>query len=134
MRIFDKPTRTAFQGWIRELATAIGPVEGKNWRAQDLNDALGNLPEFVASGEDVLRVLNEEEPALRALIRNSARALGAVNRRYGELQELVVNANNTMSAFASEREALAETIFILPTFLNESRETIAQEAAAGRCR
>ena len=35
---------------------------------------------FVASGEDVLRVLNEEEPALRALVRNSGRALGRGER------------------------------------------------------
>jgi phospholipid/cholesterol/gamma-HCH transport system substrate-binding protein len=118
VRTFDRPTRRAFQSWIRELARAI-----EKGRGEDLNDALGNLPEFVASGKDVLEVLDEEEPALRGVIRNSARALGAVNQRYGQLRELVVNADNTFGAFASQNEALAEAVFILPTFLDESKAT-----------
>ena len=119
VRTFDEPTREAFQGWMHELARAI-----RLGRGEDLNDALGNLPGFVASGEDVLRVLNEEEPALRALIRNSGRALAAVNERRGQLGELIVNANNFMGALASRNESLAETVLILPTFLNESRATL----------
>lgn len=119
VRTFDEPTREAFQGWMHELARAI-----RLGRGEDLNDALGNLPGFVASGEDVLRVLNEEEPALRALVRNSGRALAAVNERRGQLGELIVNANNFMGALASRNESLAETVLILPTFLNESRATL----------
>jgi virulence factor Mce-like protein len=119
VRTFDEPTREAFQGWMHELARAI-----RLGRGEDLNDALGTLPGFVASGEDVLRVLNEEEPALRALIRNSGRALAAVNERRGQLGELIVNANNFMGALASRNESLAEAVLILPTFLNESRATL----------
>jgi virulence factor Mce-like protein len=118
---FDEETRRNFQGWIRELAKAI-----EGGRGQDLNDALGNLPRFVASGEDVLAVLDAEEPALRRLILNSGRALAAVNERRGQLGELVVNANNVMSALASRNESLAEAIFIFPTFLDESKATLAR--------
>ncbi len=119
VRTFDEPTREAFQGWMHELARAI-----RLGRGEDLNDALGNLPGFVASGEDVLRVLHEEEPALRALIRNSGRSLAAVNERRGQLRELIVNANNFMGALASRNESLAEAVAILPTFLSESRATL----------
>ena len=119
VRTFDEPTREAFQGWMHELARAI-----RLGRGEDLNDALGNLPGFVASGEDVLRVLREEEPALRALIRNSGRSLAAVNERRGQLRELIVNANNFMGALASRNDSLAEAVLILPTFLNESRATL----------
>ena len=119
VRVFDKPTRTAFQGWIRELARAI-----EKGRGEHLNDALGNLPEFVASGRDVLQVLDSEEPALHRLVRNSGRTLDAVNERRGQLRGLVVNANDFFGALASRNEALAETVFILPTFLNESRLTL----------
>ena len=117
--IFDKPTRRAFQGWVRELARAIEKGRGEN-----LNDALGNLPEFVASGEDVLEVLNAEEPALHRLVRNSGRTLEAVTEREGQLRQLIVNANDFFGALASRNESLAETIFILPTFLAESRATL----------
>jgi phospholipid/cholesterol/gamma-HCH transport system substrate-binding protein len=119
VRVFDEPTREAFQGWMHELARAI-----RLGRGEDLNNAIGNLPGFVASGEDVLRVLDEEEPALRALVRNSGRALGAVNERRGQLRELIVNANNFFGALASRNESLAEAVLIFPTFLSESRTTL----------
>ena len=121
VRTFDEPTRDAFQGWMHELARAI-----RLGRGEDLNDAIGNLPGFVASGEDVLRVLDQEEPALRALIRNSGRSLEAVNERRGQLRELIVNANNFMGALASRNESLAEAVFILPTFLEESKATLSR--------
>jgi len=118
---FDAETRRNFQGWIRELAAAI-----EGGRGQDLNDALGNLPRFVASGEDVLQVLHAEEPALERLILNTGRALAAVNERRGQLRELIGNANNFFGALASRNESLAEAIFIFPTFLDESKATLAR--------
>jgi virulence factor Mce-like protein len=121
VRTFDSETRRDFQGWIRELAAAI-----ENDRGEDLNDALGNLPRFAASGEDVLAVLDAEEPALRRLILNTGRALAAVNEREGQLGELVVNANNFFGALASRNESLAEAIFIFPTFLDETKATLAR--------
>src|SRR3954468_24337123 len=54
LTIYDKDTRRNLQGWLRELATAIDKGRGR-----DLNEALGNLPGFVASGADVLRVLDD---------------------------------------------------------------------------
>jgi virulence factor Mce-like protein len=119
--LFDRPTRENFRGWIRELATAI-----RKGRGEDLNDAIGHLPRFVATGEDVLQVLDEEEPALRGLVRNSGRTLAAVNERRGQLRELIGNANNTFGALASRNDALAEAIFIFPTFLDESKATLAR--------
>ena len=121
VRTFDSETRRDFQGWIRELAAAI-----EGGRGEDLNDALGNLPRFVASGEDVLCVLDAEEPALRRLILNTGRALAAVNEREGQLRELIGNANNFFGALASRNESLAEAIFIFPTFLDETKATLAR--------
>jgi ABC-type transporter Mla subunit MlaD len=119
--LFDRPTRRNFQGWIRELATAIDKGRG-----EDLNDAIGNLPRFVASADDVLEVLDREEPALRALVRNSGRTLEAVNERRGQLRELIGNANDFFGALASRNESLADAVFIFPTFLDESRATFAR--------
>jgi phospholipid/cholesterol/gamma-HCH transport system substrate-binding protein len=119
--LFDEETRENFRGWIRELATAI-----EKGRGEHLNDAIGTLPRFVASGDDVLRVLDEEEPALRGLVRNSGRTLEAVNERRGQLRELVVNANDFFGALASRNDSLAEAIFIFPTFLDESKATLAR--------
>jgi len=119
--LFDKETRRNFQGWIRELATAIDKGRGEH-----LNDAIGNLPRFVATGDDVLTVLDSQEPSLRRLVRNSGRALNAVNERRGQLRELIGNANDTFGALASRNESLADAIFIFPTFLDESKATLAR--------
>ena len=121
VRTFDRPTRRNFQSWVEELSTAIS-----RGRGQQLNDAIGNLPKFVANGSDLLRILDEQEPAVRGLVRNAGSVQGELNRRYGELRRLVVNANGFFSAVASRDDALADTIRVLPTFLDESRLTLAR--------
>ena len=78
----------------------------------------------MASGDDVLTVLDSQEPAVRRLVRNSGRALNAVNERRGQLRELIGNANDSFGALASRNESLAEAVFIFPTFLDESKATL----------
>jgi phospholipid/cholesterol/gamma-HCH transport system substrate-binding protein len=119
--LFDRDTRRNFQGWIRELAKAI-----EKGRGEHLNDAIGTLPRFVATADDVLTVLDQEEPALHRFVRNSGRALAAVNERRGQFRELIVNANDFFGAVASRNESLAEAIFIFPTFLDQSKATFAR--------
>jgi phospholipid/cholesterol/gamma-HCH transport system substrate-binding protein len=117
--VFDEETRSHYRGWIRELAKGLA-----NGRGEHLNDAIGNLPAFAVDGATVLRTLDEQSPALRRLVRNAGIALRAVNEREGQLRGLVVNANNFFGAVASRDDALAETIFVFPTFLEESRLTL----------
>jgi len=121
LRTFDKPTRRRFQGWVRELATAINGNRG-----EDLNEALGKLDRWVASGADLLEILDDQGPALHRLIRNGSIVLGAINERRNQFRELIGNANDTFGALASRNEALAETINVLPTFYDESRATLAR--------
>ncbi len=121
LRIFDPETRRAFGRMVEEQAASIeGPA------AQSLNDALGNLPEFTGSGSDVLAVLDRQGQAVKRLIRDTGVVFAAINEQEGALRELIVNSNNTFSATASQQEALAETIRIFPTFLEESRVTLAR--------
>ncbi len=118
---FDKPTRTAFQDWVAELSKAA-----KNNGGQNLNDSLGNLEGFAVDGATLLKTLNEQEVAVRRLIKNTGVVFGAVNERQGALRELVVNSNNTFEATASRDQELAETIRVFPTFLDESKSTLAR--------
>ena len=121
---FDSRTRSAFQDWVGELAKAIrhhspGP-------AQDLNDALGNLPTFAVDGAKLLRVLQDQELAVRRFVRNTGVVFGAINQRQGALHDLILNAHNTFQATQSRDRALAETFEIFPTFLDESKATLAR--------
>jgi len=117
---FDPETRRNFRGWMKELGTAL------DGRGEDLNAAIGNFRDFAVTGSEVLKVLDEEDPALRRLVRNTGIALGAVNERKNQLRELVGNANDTFEALASRNDALAETIRVFPTFLDESKATFAR--------
>ena len=59
----DKPTRDAFQEWTRELAKAVRD-DGVD-PAEALNDAFGNLDGFAVDGAELLRVLDEQETAVK---------------------------------------------------------------------
>src|SRR3954452_965090 len=113
----DPVTRKAFQTWQQDLA------KGAAGNGQNLNDAFGNLPRFVASGDDVLAVLDAQSAAVRRLIRNTGVTFGAISQNEQQLHNLITGSAATFGALASENEALAETFKIFPTFLDESRKT-----------
>ncbi len=116
---FDEPTRNAFQDWVAELAKAT-----KGGRGQDLNDGLGNLEGFAVDGATLLEQLDQQQFAVRRVIKNTGRVFGALNEREGALRDLIVNSNETFAATASRDDALAETFRVFPTFLDESRATL----------
>jgi phospholipid/cholesterol/gamma-HCH transport system substrate-binding protein len=116
--ILDEPTRDFFRAWQQNTGKA---VEG---RGDDLNDSFGSLPRFVASGKDVLEVLNGHDRAVRRLVRNTGVVFGALNEREDQLRALMVNTDQAFTATAEQKEALAETFAIFPTFLDESRATM----------
>jgi virulence factor Mce-like protein len=116
--ILDKPTRRLFREWQQELGAATRD------RAVDLNDTFGNLPRFAASGTDLLTVLDQQESALRGLVKNTGVVFGALTEREDQLRNLVVNTDEVFKATASQKEALADTFQVLPTFLDESRATM----------
>ncbi|MDX6663950.1 MAG: phospholipid/cholesterol/gamma-HCH transport system substrate-binding protein [Solirubrobacteraceae bacterium] len=113
----DPVTRRAFQNWQQDLAKGI------NGHGQDFNDAIGNLPTFIASGDDVLGVLDAQSAAVRRLIRNTGVTFGALTQNERQLHNLITNSEDTFGALASQNNALAETFHIFPTFLDESKKT-----------
>lgn len=118
---FDRPTQRALATIARESARGL-----RGGRSRDLNDALGNLAGMATDGEALLRVLNREDVSLRRLVRNGGTVFGALNERRGAMRELVVNADATLAALASQDDSLAQTVQVLPTFLDEARTTVAR--------
>jgi virulence factor Mce-like protein len=136
LRVFDQDTKRYFRQWVQQSAEQINEAAEENkaergvgrigTAANDLNDALGNLPGFAADGADILRVLNDQEGAVHRLIRDTGFVFEALNRQRGALRSLIVNSNDTFEAIASRNDALAEMFEIFPTFLDESRFTLAR--------
>lgn len=122
---FDRPTREAFRQWVAELARASRRSPGRP-TPERLNDALGNLEPTAVDGSTLFEVLDEQGLAVRRLVRNTGAVFGALGQREGALRQLIVNANRTFSATASRDQALAQTFAVFPTFLDESRATLAR--------
>jgi phospholipid/cholesterol/gamma-HCH transport system substrate-binding protein len=113
----DPQTRASFRGWQQELSRAVAG------RGRDLNDALGNLPEFAQDGNDLLTLLDAQSESVRGLVRGTGEVFGALSKDEGQLHNLIVNAGATFDATARQQDALAESLRIFPTFLDESRLT-----------
>jgi phospholipid/cholesterol/gamma-HCH transport system substrate-binding protein len=116
---FDPETRRNFQEWMHEA----GIVSTEEY-SRDLSDSLGNAAPFFEDGADLLRPLDEQEVALRQVVRDTGRVFDAISRENGQLRGLIVNGDATFSALASRDDALAETFQIFPTFLRETRATV----------
>src|SRR5215210_148688 len=116
----DPSTRAAFRNWQQDLA------EGIKGRGQDFNDALGTLPGFAKDGADVLAVLDAQEGAVTRLVKNTGVTFGALTENEAQLRNLITSAGQVFDATASQQDNLAETIRIFPTFLDESKATLAR--------
>ena len=118
LQTYDPRTRRAFQLWQQELARA---TEG---RGEDLNNALGHLPDFAESGGDLLAVLNEQDAAVRGLVRDTGEVYAALSQDEDQLANLVRGSHGLFRQTAAERVSLAEAFGIFPTFLAESKATL----------
>ena len=119
-RLFDTRTRQAFRDWQQFAAQAI---EG---RGPDLNDAIGHLPRFAHDATDVLEVLNGQSAAVRRLFRNTGVVFNALSENQEALRGLIVNTDRVFDATQSQQDSLRETFRIFPTFLDESKATMAR--------
>jgi virulence factor Mce-like protein len=120
LQIFPKQTRDAFRRWQANSAESIAG------RDRDLNDALGNLSGFSESGADLLTVLDRRREALTDLVKNTGVVFEALTRDEDQLHAFIADTARWFKATGSEKQALAESIRIFPTFLRESRSTLAR--------
>jgi virulence factor Mce-like protein len=116
----DPATRRALQIFSQELAAAVAGNQ------QSLSNALGNLPTFAADAGDVLKVLDVEHAAVVSLVENGGTVFNALGHHQTALRNLILSAESVFSRTATDRTALADTVRVLPTFLDEARTTMAR--------
>jgi phospholipid/cholesterol/gamma-HCH transport system substrate-binding protein len=118
---FDERTRRNFQTWLHESGIATSGTY-----SADFNDSLGNAAPFFEGGSKVLSPLADQDVALRRLVRNTGRVFRAISEDGHSLRALIEGGDATFSALASRDDALAQTFEVLPTFLRETRTTVAR--------
>jgi phospholipid/cholesterol/gamma-HCH transport system substrate-binding protein len=114
-RSLDPLTRRSFQVWMQAVA---GGLKG---HGQDLNDAFGTLEPFAEDTNTLVKLLNEQEPALHQLVRDTGTVFDAFSNRTGQLTGLIRNSNTVFGTIAGRNRELAETFRAFPTFERESQ-------------
>lgn len=116
----NAPTRKAFQQWQVALGKA---VRGND---QNLNFVLGNLPTFATDASTTTQVLDVQQAAVEKLIREGAVVFDALTRNQAALRNLITTGETTFATTAANNNALAATFKVFPTFLYETRLTMAR--------
>jgi len=119
-RAFDPATREAFQAWMQGQAAAL------RGRGADLSLAIASLDPFARQAERALRLLDSQSEAVAGLVRSGGEVFGALSERPGQLRGMITNANAVFETTARRNEDLATAFEIFPTFLRESRATLAR--------
>jgi phospholipid/cholesterol/gamma-HCH transport system substrate-binding protein len=117
---FDPTTRRAFQVWQQQLSTG---VRGND---QNLNNVLGNLPTFAADATDILQVLDVEHGSVVRLVQGGGTVFAALGQSQTALRNLITSGETTFRTTAANNNALADTFHVFPTFLDQSKATLAK--------
>jgi phospholipid/cholesterol/gamma-HCH transport system substrate-binding protein len=116
----DPTTRQAFRTWQQQLAVA---VKGND---QNLNNVLGNLPSFAADATDLLQILDIQHSSVINLARNGGTVFTALSANQQALRNLITTGETTFHTTAVNATAIANTFHVFPTFLNETKATMAR--------
>ena len=114
---FDKPTRTALQGFYR------GNYANYRGRGIQANRGWKYLNPSLAGSAALFEELSKDAPVLENFLVNSSRFVTALAERKEELSPLVSNLNRTTRALANEKQALAEAIGRFPDFMRQANTT-----------
>ncbi|MEA2315121.1 MAG: phospholipid/cholesterol/gamma-HCH transport system substrate-binding protein [Solirubrobacteraceae bacterium] len=112
---FDPKTRRDFAVWQQSLA------EGINGRGESINASFARLEPFAEHGAKLVKVLDSQEGAVRALVHNTGVVFNALASRDHQLEGLIANGERTFHAAAEGSKGWAEAFQALPTFEHNSR-------------
>jgi phospholipid/cholesterol/gamma-HCH transport system substrate-binding protein len=125
-RTFDPRTRAALRTWLQEQAA------GLQGRGRDISDAIGNTAGFAESTDQLLKILNSQDGAVRQLVGNTGVVFDALSQRRGQLRGSIKNWNTVLSTIARRDKQLEGTFKALPTFEKEGAAAMKRLAAFGR--
>src|SRR3954447_9786085 len=117
-RAFDAKTRDAFRVWFQSQAQSL------TGRGADINDAIGNLPAFGEETTRLLRILNEQQPDVTSVVRDTGVVFNALTARDSQLASLISNSNTVFETTAARDQDLKALFQVLPTFNAESTKTL----------
>jgi phospholipid/cholesterol/gamma-HCH transport system substrate-binding protein len=125
-RTFDPRTRDALRTWFQSQAA------GLQGRGRDISDAIGNTPGFAQNTDELLRILNSQEGAVRRLVSNTGVVFDALSERRRQVAGSIKNWNTVMGTLARRNKEIEGTFKALPTFAKEGSAAMKRLAEFGR--
>jgi virulence factor Mce-like protein len=122
---FDPKTRRDFQIWQQSVA------EGIDGRGEQINAAFSSLHPFVEHANTLVGILDSQEGAVRALIKNTGVVFNALGSRDHQLEGLIVNGEHSFHALAEGSQSFAAAFRALPEFEKSSRVALKELDAFG---
>jgi phospholipid/cholesterol/gamma-HCH transport system substrate-binding protein len=122
---FDPKTRRDFQIWQQSVA------EGIDGRGEQINAAFSSLHPFVEHANTLVGILDSQEGAVRALIKNTGVVFNALGSRDHQLEGLIVNGERSFHALAEGSQSFAAAFRALPEFEKSSRVALKELDAFG---
>jgi phospholipid/cholesterol/gamma-HCH transport system substrate-binding protein len=102
--------RRDFQIWQESVAEAI------KGRGEDINAGFAQVEPFVESANRFVRLLDEQEGAVRQVVHNTGVVFNALASREHQLEGAIANGETTFHAAAEASQAFAAAFRALPTF------------------
>jgi phospholipid/cholesterol/gamma-HCH transport system substrate-binding protein len=114
---FDPKTRAGLRGVIRGFSTAYGG------RGRELDKGWLYLNPSLAASSRLFRELNRDTPLFERFVVASSKLVTDVAERRDDLAGLVDNLATTTGAIGRQKEALADAIGELPSFMRRANTT-----------
>jgi virulence factor Mce-like protein len=116
LRALDAQSRKDLQGFIGGIA------RGTDGRAQDLNDALGTLPDVISTGGDVLEQAAADRRAVAQVVRDAGTIFATVGARDQATRQLITAGDEVLRTTAAQAGDLRRTLRALPGALTALRD------------
>ena len=120
----DPPTRKALQGFFKGSANQF---RGKGALA---NKGFEYLNPALSTSRRLFGELNRDTPVLERFLVDSSRLVTALAEKRDDLSGLVGNLNTTTRALANQKQALADSISLLPPVMRRANTTFVNLHAA----
>ncbi|HEX8855231.1 MAG TPA: MlaD family protein [Thermoleophilaceae bacterium] len=116
--------RKPYSERLRIIILTLGA--GLAGRPQDLSATIHRAAPGLRATTQTLGILARQEKILDRFIRDSDTVIAALARRKTDVRDFVHQAARTASVAATRRDALAQSMTLLPPFLAELRPTMAR--------
>jgi phospholipid/cholesterol/gamma-HCH transport system substrate-binding protein len=113
----DADTRRSLQRFLE------GSADQFRGRAEQANAGLLYLNPALSTSSRLFDELTEDRPLLERFLVDSSRLVTAVAERRDDLAGLVGSLNDTTRALGSQKQALAESVGLLPPFMRRANTT-----------